>query len=99
MQNRPKYRTKFERLTENEKKWVIEYLSVGKGVIPYEKIKSWSDLDSSPEGEFFAKVEFFSSLKNSAISDIEYEDVKEFWETLSLNNFSNSMTFIIFKIP
>ena len=68
------------------KKIVTNYLCAGKGVIPHEKIKSWTDLDSCPpRGEFFAKTEFFSSLKNSAISDIEYENVKKFWETLSLN--------------
>ena len=88
LQNHLKYRTKFEKLTENEKKWIIEYLSIGKGVIPYEKIKSCSDLDSRPEGEFFAKTEFFSSLKNSLISDGEYENVKKFWKTLSLNKLS-----------
>ena len=66
----------------------MEYLSAGKGVIPYEKIKSWSDLNSHPEGEFFPRTEFFSSLKNSAISDIEYKNVKKFWKTLSLNKLS-----------
>ena len=52
-------------------------------MIPYEKIKSWSDLDSRPEGVFFAKTEFLS-----AISDAEYENVKKFWKTLSLNKLS-----------
>ena len=88
LQSHPKDHAKSERLTENEKKWIFEYLRVGKGVIPYEKIKSWSDQDSCPEGEFFAKSELFSSLKNSVISDIEYENVKKFWKTLSLNKLS-----------
>ena len=73
---------------EKEKNWIVKYLSIGKGVIPYKKIKSWSDLDSVPEGEFIAKTEYFSSLKNSSISDLEYENAKKFWETLSLERLS-----------
>ena len=88
LENHPKYCTKFKKLTENEKKFIEEYLSVGKGVIPYEKVKNWSDLDSHPNGEFFAKTEFFSSLNNSAISDFEYDHVKKFWQTLSFEKLS-----------
>ena len=70
-------------------------------MIPYEKIKSWSDLDSHPEGEFSAETEFFSSLKNSAISemlsDAEYKNVNKFWKTLSLNKLSELNGFYNFQ--
>ena len=33
--------------------WVINYLSSAKGVIPYESIKKWEDLNRSPRNDFF----------------------------------------------
>ena len=35
------------------KKWILDYLCSGKGVIPYEKKKSDEDLDCVPDGDFF----------------------------------------------
>ena len=37
---------------------VLHYLSEGKGVMLYEKIKSYEDLDAEPEVGFFAKINF-----------------------------------------
>ena len=56
--------------------WILGYLSSGKGVIPYEKIKSHKDLKCVSENELFGEIEFYSSLKNEIISDKEYENVK-----------------------
>ena len=49
--------------------WVINYLSSAKGVIPYESIKKWEDLNKAPGTDFFPKTDFYSTLKNTTISD------------------------------
>ena len=36
-----------------KKDWMLDYLCGGKGLIPYEKIKSHKDLDAAAEGDFF----------------------------------------------
>ena len=55
----------FNSLSDEKKSWMLDYLSGGKGVIPYEKIQTCNDLDSvpSPSKECFAKTKFYSSLK------------------------------------
>ena len=70
----PKYSFKYNLLSRENKMWVIDYLSSGKGVIPHESIKTWEDLNKSPPlNIFFPKTDFYGSLKNSTISDEEYE--------------------------
>ena len=78
----------FNSLPDNDKNWILDYLCGGKGVIPYEKIKSQQDFESVPENEFFSKTEFYSSLKNEIIEDENYENVKKFWNLLRLKNLS-----------
>ena len=52
-------------LKKQKKNHILEYISLGKGVISYEKIR---DLESSnivtKNGELFEKIRFFSDLKN-----------------------------------
>ena len=74
--NQSTYSKNFKPLPDQDKEWILDYLSGGKGVIPYQKIKSWEDLESVPEGAGFSKTEFYSSLKNEITSDEEYENVK-----------------------
>ena len=93
LKNHSKYREKFDLLTKNQRDWIVDYPCSGKGVIPYESIKSWSDLDYVPKNEFFRKTEFFSSLKNSTISDVEYENVKKFWNILGLSDLNDIYSF------
>ena len=66
----------------------MDYLCGGKGLIPYEKIKSQEDLDAVPEGDFFSKTELYSSLKNEIIDYESYERVKKFCNLLRLNKLS-----------
>ena len=61
----------------------------GKGVIPYEKIKSYEDLDSMSEGEFYRMTEFYSSLKNEMIKPDEYENVKKFGQKIRMKKLSH----------
>ena len=72
--------------TKDEKKWVLDYLSSGKGTIPYELITEFDSLNIVPDKEFFLPHHFYSSMKDSTISDEEYENVKKFYTTLKLQN-------------
>ena len=77
----------FAILTKDEKEWVLRYLSSRKGVIPYETIRLYKDLDLAPCKEFFAKTEFYDTLRNESILDKDYKNVKKFstsWKTFGL---------------
>ena len=57
LETRPKFSFKYSTLTFDNKKWVVDYLPSGKGVIPYEMIKQWEDLNiaTSLTENFFSK--------------------------------------------
>ena len=60
---------------------------MGKGTIPYEMITRHDSLDISPdEGNFFLLHHFYSSLKDKKITEVEYEQVKNFYKTLKLKD-------------
>ena len=66
-------------LSDEEKNWVLDYMSDGKGVISYEKIKFFDDLNAVPEQDrFFAKTEFYRMLMDEIISNDECERVRKF---------------------
>ena len=68
----------FGSLTDEHEDWMLGYFCEGKGVIPYEKLRCYSNLEVRPDkGNFFEKTEFYSSLKNEIISDNDYENVKK----------------------
>ena len=80
LETHPRFSFKYSTLTFENKRWVIDYLSCGKGVITYEIIKEWEDLNTAPSlkaEQFFPKTSFYGSLKNSNITDQEYEDVQK----------------------
>ena len=77
---------RFRLCTKDEKKWVLDYLSSGKGTIPYDLITELDSLNIVPEKEFFSPHHFYSSMKDSTISDEEYENVKKFYTTLKWRN-------------
>ena len=66
----------FFKHSDDDKEWILDYLCSDMGVIPCEKIKSYKDLDSVPEGEFYRMTEFYNSLKNEVMKPDEYEHVK-----------------------
>ena len=43
----------FASLSEQEKNWILKYLSSGKGVIPYKKIKHYESLKLKPADSEF----------------------------------------------
>ena len=72
-------------LTEENKKWVLDYLCSGKGMIPYQMVKKIHSLDIKPEdGDFFDHESFYSTLKENNISKEEYENIKKFFKLLRL---------------
>ena len=75
---------------EENKNEILDYLSLEKGVIPYEKIRDFDSLNIALNNDkFFEKREFFSELKNKVISDEEYEDAKLLYQTLKMRNVAN----------
>ena len=55
----------FNACTEEDQEWVLNYLSSGKGTIPYEMITRYDSLGISPEeGEIFPSlITFILALK------------------------------------
>ena len=71
-------------LTDEEEAWVLDYLSSGKGMIPYQMINDFDSLKKVPKEDFFQKKYFYSELKEKNISDEEYENVKKKFMLLRL---------------
>ena len=67
-------------LSKTDQEWILEYMCSGKGVIPYEMIKSFDSLNIRPaDGEFFSIEGLYSSLKDYIISEEEYASVRNFY--------------------
>ena len=50
-------------------------------------ITRYDSLDITPEnGQFFLHYQFYSSLKNSVMTDEEYENAKKLYQTMKLEN-------------
>ena len=74
---------KFNACTEKDQECFLNYLSTGKGTIPYEMIARYDSLGISPEKDnFFLPHHFYSSLKDAIMTKEEYENVKKFYQTL-----------------
>ena len=73
-------------LLKTDQDWILEYMSSGKGVIPYEMMNSFESLHIVPNGEFFTIEDFYSSLKNSVITEEEHAFVKKFYTLLKMRN-------------
>ena len=100
LRKHPNLSFKYSTLRFDNKKWVIEYLSSGKGVISYEMIKQWEDLNIVPSITefFFPKTAFYSSLKNSNISDQEHQDVQKLFCLMKMLNLLDLNDYITFRI-
>ena len=63
-------------LTEQDEERVLDYLSSGKDMIPYQMNTDFNSLEIKPEhGGFFKHSDFYSSVKERNISEEEYENV------------------------
>ena len=74
---------RFNTCSEEDQEWVLDYLSLGKGTVPYEMITRYDYLE---EGNFFLPYHFYSSLKDSIMTREEYDNVKKFYQTLKLRD-------------
>ena len=69
---------------------VLDYSTSRKGIIPYQTITNLDSLKLTPKnGDFFEKIDFYSSLKEENISDKKYEDVKKLFKLLRLETLGN----------
>ena len=93
----PNLSKKFLFCTKEEKKWVLEYLSSGKGTIPYELISDFDSLSIAPDDEFCKPHQFYSSMKDSVLSEDEYENVKKFIRSLNFLTFEMLIKYTVFK--
>ena len=76
----------FSELSTSDKEWVLNYLSSGKGTIQYEMITDFDSLNISPDKDFFEIHQFYPSMKDTVISDEEYQNVKRFYKLLKMSN-------------
>ena len=73
-------------LNETDQDWVLNYLSSGKGTVPYDIISDLDSLNISPEKDFFPIHNFYSNTKDSVISGEDYGNVKTFCTLLKMSN-------------
>ena len=68
---------------------ILDIVAGGKGIIPYEKIVDMNSLEIVPARNFFERTEFYSALKQKAVSDCDYESSKYLFESLKMRNLSD----------
>ena len=78
----------WRQLKLSEKRGILDIITSGKRVIPYEKIILIDGLNSKLEdGIFFPKDEFFSTLKARAVDDEDYFNSKKILYTFENERF------------
>ena len=98
--NGPRLAKKFNERTEEDQEWVLAYFSSGKGVISYEMITRFDSLDILPEdNQFFLHYQFYSSLKETIITNDDYVAVKKFYQTMQLRNLGELSKLYNFQEP
>ena len=73
-------------LSKTDQEWVLNYLSSEKGTIPYELISDFDSLNISPDKDLFEIHQFYYNMKDFAISDEDYDNVKRFYKLLKMSN-------------
>ena len=73
-------------MNPKKKEHILNNVSSGKGVIPYEIITNMESFFLRPEKEFWEKTEFYSKLKQKAVDDEEYENAKYLYLTLKMRH-------------
>ena len=84
--NNRKLILEFSSSTQEEQEWILNYLLLGKGTIPYEIITRFNSLDIRPDQEFFCIKQFYSRLKSGIISQEECKAVKNLYVTMKMEN-------------
>ena len=65
---------------------ILEIISTGKGIIPYELTVDMKCFFITPDRDFWEKTKFFSELKQNAVNDEDYEHSKYLYQTLKMRN-------------
>ena len=74
-------------LGPSQKDKILNIIADGKDIIPYEKIADRNSFFIIPESDvFFNKTEFYSDLKQKAVSDSDYESSYYLYSTLKMHN-------------
>ena len=68
---------------------ILDIIAEDKEIIPYEKIVDMNSLDIVSEKKFFEPTEFYSALKQKAVSESDYESSKYVFENLKMKNLSD----------
>ena len=77
-------------LQPKTQKEILEIVSGGKGIIPYELIVQTNSLSLTPDdGKFWSKTEFYSELKMQQVDDQAYENSKFLYTKLKMRNLSD----------
>ena len=72
-------------MSEEDEKFVLDYLCSGKGVISYQIIKKLNSLELQPEnGDFFEQKDFYSTLNGKNVTDKEYTEVTKFFKIMKM---------------
>ena len=71
---------------QSKKDKILDIISTGKGIIPYELIVNMEYFFITSDQDFSEKTEFFSELKLSAVNDEDYEQSKYLYQTLKMRN-------------
>ena len=80
------FSTVWSYLSLKKKEKILEIVSEGKGIIPYEIIVNMESFFIKPENALWEKTDFFSELKQSAVNDEDYENSKYLYQTLKMRN-------------
>ena len=73
-------------LNSQKKEKILEIVSEGKDVIPYEMVIDTQSFFITPEKDFWEKTKFYSDLKQSAVNDGDYEKSKYLYHTLKVRH-------------
>ena len=74
-------------LTQKLQEKILDIITSGKGIIPYELIVDMKSLLLMPDDEqFWNKTEFFSELKLQSVDNESYENYKFLYKTLKMRN-------------
>ena len=65
---------------------ILEIISEGKGIMPYEIIVNMESFFITPDRDFWEKTKFFSKLKQSAVNDNDCKHLKYLYQTLKMRN-------------
>ena len=95
--NNRKLILKFSSSTQEEQEWILNYLSLGKGTIPYELITRFNSPDIRTDQEFFRIKQFYARLKSGIISQEECKAVKKLYVTMKMENLGKLNMFYNFQ--